>query len=390
MEAYEANLGFSFPRAKAPRSISPVETKVAATKYPRGTVKSTSKDAATTASQRASAENRANPTGERAPRISLSRGRGGVTVKIHARGRTSPLDIKTAFLSTRPWSFSMTFSSVTMGALMAAVLGKFDPALYLLTLAGMTAFHAATNVLNDFFDVKHGVDMQGAPTTKYRLHPAAFGQTPLSTILGFSVVLYGLTLAAGIYLAFVSSLAILVITGLGIAGSVFYTADPVVLKARALGEATVFVMWGLLIPLGAFVVQTGTPSLSPVMASLPVGLLVALVLLANNIRDEAYDGSTGSRTLAVVLGGRRASELYSILLGLVYVLVLAGIVGQLLPVWSLLVLLTVPEARGLTKMFDGAVPDNADPRTAALALKFAILYIVSLVLSIFFPLAAPV
>jgi len=300
------------------------------------------------------------------------------------------MDAKTAFLSTRPWSFTMTFSSVTMGALMAAVVGSFNPLFYLLTLGGMIAFHAATNVLNDFFDVRHGVDRIGAPTTKYRVHPAAFGQAPLSAILGLSLGLYAATFATGFYLAYVSSLSILLVLGIGIIGSVLYTADPVVLKARALGEVTVFAMWGLLIPLGSFMVETGIFSWSPVAAALPIGLLVALVLLANNIRDIGYDGSVGNRTLAVVLGAARAEKVYAGLLWGAYALVLVGIIGQLLPVWSFLVFLTAPAARGLVKMFAGAVPDNADPRTAALAFQFALLYMGSMVLSIIVPLKLPV
>ncbi|MDE1858292.1 MAG: prenyltransferase [Thaumarchaeota archaeon] len=300
------------------------------------------------------------------------------------------MDFKTAFISTRPWSFTMTFSSVTMGTLLAAIAGRFDLALYLLTLGGMVAFHAATNVLNDFFDVKHGVDKGGAPTTKYRLHPAAFGQAPLSTILGISVVLYALTLAAGLYLALVSSVSVVLVIAAGIAGSVLYTADPVVLKAHALGEATVFLMWGLLIPAGAFMVQTGYFSWAPLAAALPIGLFVALVLLANNIRDIGYDGSVNTRTLAVALGAKNSERLYSVLLAASYTLVLAGIFVRLLPVWSAVVFVTAPVARKLAGMFQGEIPDNADPRTAGLAFQFALLYMASLLLSIFLPLYLPV
>ncbi|MDG6985707.1 MAG: prenyltransferase [Nitrososphaerota archaeon] len=299
------------------------------------------------------------------------------------------MDARTAFISTRPWSFTMTFSSVTMGTLMAAIAGRFDPLIYLLTLSGMIAFHAATNVLNDFFDVRHGVDREGAPTTKYRLHPAAFGETRLSTVLAISLVLYALTLAAGFYLASISGVAIILVIGAGILGSVLYTADPVVLKAHALGEATVFVMWGLLIPVGAFMVQTGYFSWSPLVAAVPIGLFVALVLLANNIRDIGYDGSVRTRTLAVVLGAARSERLYSVLLGLAYALVLGGIVGRVLPVWSAAVLLTLPVARRLAGMFKGQIPDNADPRTAALALQFSLLYMASLLLALFVPLSLP-
>jgi len=300
------------------------------------------------------------------------------------------MDAKTAFLSTRPWSFTMTFSSVTMGTLMAAIAGSFNPLLYVLVLGGMIAFHAATNVLNDFFDVRHGVDKEGAPTTKYRLHPAALGQTPLTTVLGFSLGLYVVTLLAGFYLAYVSNLSILLVVGAGILGSVLYTADPVVLKARALGEVTVFIMWGLLIPLGSYMVQRGEYSWSPMAAALPIGVLVALVLLANNIRDIAYDGSVGNRTLAVALGAGPAESVYAVLLWGSYGLVLLGMIARLLPVWSLVVFLTLPGARGLVSMFKGAVPDNADPRTAALAFQFALLYMGSLLLAIFVPFYLPV
>jgi 1,4-dihydroxy-2-naphthoate octaprenyltransferase len=300
------------------------------------------------------------------------------------------MDAKTAFLSTRPWSFTMTFSSVTMGTLVAAVAGRFSPVYYALVLGGMIAFHAATNVLNDFYDVKHGVDREGAPTTKYRLHPAAFGQVPLSTTLAFSIALYAVTLAAGIYLAFAASTSILLVLTAGILGSVFYTADPIDLKARSLGEPTVFIMWGLLIPLGAYMVQTGSFAWVPLLASIPVGIFVALVLLANNIRDVGYDGTVKEKTLAVALGTRGAERVYVTLLAGAYALVAAGMLAEQLPIWSILVFLTVPGAVKLSRMFSGQVPDDADPRTAALAFQFSLLYMASLALYIFIPLKLPI
>ncbi|MDV3244019.1 MAG: prenyltransferase [Nitrososphaerales archaeon] len=299
------------------------------------------------------------------------------------------MDAKTAFISTRPWSFTMTFSSVTLGTLLAALKGSFDPLLYAIVLAGMLAFHAATNVLNDFFDVRHGVDKEGAPTTKYRLHPAAIGQTPLSSILQISIALYGFTILAGSYLAYLKGPSILILLGLGIVGSVLYTADPVVLKARALGEVTVFVMWGLLIPLGAYAVQTGALALSPAITAIPLGALVALVLLANNIRDIEYDGSVQNRTIAVRLGERNAAKVYGGLLAAAYLFVPVGILAGLLPIWSLLVFLTTPDAWRLWKMLQGPVPDNADPRTAGLTLRFALLYMLSFVLLMLVPIHLP-
>jgi len=297
------------------------------------------------------------------------------------------MDAKTLFLATRPWSFTMTFSSVTLGVLVAALAGFFNPVLYLLTFGGMLAFHAATNLINDYFDVRHKVDMMGAPTTKYRPHPVAAGEESLGTIGRWAAFFYALALLSAAYLAILRSPVVLAIVAVGIVGSLLYTADPVVLKAKGLGEITVFLMWGPLIPLGAFLVQTGTLSVLPVALAIPIGLLVALVLMANNIRDIEYDGSVGMKTVPVLLGRRRGILLYDSLLTITYLLVPLFVILRFLPIWSLLVFLTLPESLGLWRMFGDQIPDNADPRTASLALKFALLYMAGLILQLFVPIA---
>jgi 1,4-dihydroxy-2-naphthoate octaprenyltransferase len=118
--------------------------------------------------------------------------------------------------------------------------------------------------------------------------------------------------------------------------------------------------------------------------------LVALVLLANNIRDIDYDGSVQNRTVAVRLGMRGAERLYAALLAVTYLYVLAGVLVRFLPVWSVLVFLTVPSAMRLRRMFQGPVPDNADPMTAGLALRFALLYMASFILLIVLPFSLPI
>jgi 1,4-dihydroxy-2-naphthoate octaprenyltransferase len=115
---------------------------------------------------------------------------------------------------------------------------------------------------------------------------------------------------------------------------------------------------------------------------------VALVLLANNVRDIEYDGSVGMKTIPVLLGLRGGVTLYQSLLLVAYLFVPVFIVAGVLSPWSLLVFLTMPEALGLWRMFNGAIPDNADPRTASLALKYAIAYMVSFILQILIPIHA--
>jgi len=296
------------------------------------------------------------------------------------------VDAKTLFLASRPWSFTMTFSSVTLGVFMAALEGSFSLSYYLITLLGMISFHAATNLINDFYDVKHGVDKAGAPTTRYRPHPSALGLESPYTIRRWAVVFYFLTLLAALYLSFQRSLLVLPLVALGMVGSFLYTADPVVLKARGLGEVTVFIMWGPLIPLGSYLVQTSSLSFLPVVAATPIGILVGLVLLANNIRDIEYDGSVGMKTLAVLLGRKRSITLYGGLLLVTYLSIPVLIEAGVLPIWSMLVFLTLKGSVGLWRMFKNTVPDDADPRTAAVAFQFAFLYMASFLLQILFPM----
>jgi 1,4-dihydroxy-2-naphthoate polyprenyltransferase len=296
------------------------------------------------------------------------------------------MNAKTLFLATRPWSFTMTFSSVTIGTLVAWWITKsFNPLIYLVAFGGMISFHAATNLINDFYDVKHGVDKIGAPTTKYRPHPVASGADKPATIRLWAGIFYTCTILAAVYLTLLRGPWVLILAGLGITGSFLYTADPVVLKARGLGELTVFLMWGPLIPLGAYLVQTGVLSGTPIIMAIPIGLLVALVILANNIRDIDYDGSVGMKTVPVMIGKTNGSRLYKALLLMAYLFIPVSITAGILPLWSLVVLITAPGAVALSRMFHGAIPDNADPRTAALALKFSVLYMVSFVLQILAP-----
>ncbi len=280
----------------------------------------------------------------------------------------------------------MTFSSVTLGALIAALVGRFDPLLYALTLVGMIAFHAAANLINDFYDVRHGVDKPGAPTTKYRPHPSAFGQESPYLIRRWAVVFFVAAVTIGAYIAVLRSPWILLLIFAGVTASVFYTADPIVLKAKGLGEVIVFAMWGLLIPLGSYEAETGSSSSLPVLAAIPLGIFVALVLLANNIRDIEYDSSMGALTVAARLGKNLGVKLYSGLLLVAYIFVPTLIALGVLPLWSLLTLATVPQAVGLWRMFRGEIPDAADPRTAGVALVFSVLYMASFILQIVVPL----
>ncbi|MDX1708914.1 MAG: prenyltransferase, partial [Desulfobacterales bacterium] len=167
---------------------------------------------------------------------------------------------------------------------------------------------------------------------------------------------------------------------IGVFASITYTAPPFKYKYIALGELSVFLMWGPLMVLGAYFIQRQAFSANALLISIPFGILVALVLLANNIRDISHDRSKGIRTLPIIIGERNGLRLYSTLIVLAY----AGIIGMSiagpLHLWTLIVVLSLPLALKLIRQMMHAIPADADAQTAKLDTAFGILLVVSLVL----------
>jgi len=284
------------------------------------------------------------------------------------------------FLACRPWSFTMTAISVSVGSALAFLDGNFTWSLYLLTLAAMVVMHAATNLINDYYDVLSGVDHPDVSTALYRPHPVLEGLLEPSQVRNVAWVLYGITAVVGIYLAASRGIMILFIGLIGFVASFTYTAPPLKYKYRAMGEFGVFLMWGPLMVEGAYFVQHQMLSARAFWVSLPFGILVALVLLANNIRDIKHDSAKGIRTLPIAIGSRNGLRLYLSMIAIAYLSVITMVWWGSLKLWSLMVLLSLPLALKLLKQMATRIPLDADAQTAKIDTIFGVLLVISLIL----------
>jgi 1,4-dihydroxy-2-naphthoate octaprenyltransferase len=141
--------------------------------------------------------------------------------------------------------------------------------------------------------------------------------------------------------------------------SLGYTAPPLKLVYRGVGEVAVALGFGPLMLVGAYVVQTrGELAAEPFVASIPIGLLVALILYVNEIPDRRADGHAGKRTLPVRLSPQAVIRGYDIAVAAAYVAVVIGVLAGALPVPTLAILLTVPLAR---RVHEGLRPHYDNP-----------------------------
>lgn len=294
--------------------------------------------------------------------------------------------VKNYFIATRPWSFTMSLISVSVGTLLAAEKVPIEGGWFSLVCVGIVCFHATANIYNDYFDTRYQIDQPDSPTAQYRPQPLLTGMFTPRQLLTEALVLNLITIAIGLILAFQRSFLVFWIGVSGLLASVFYTAGPLKLKYKAWGEFLVFLMWGPLMFEGAYAVQAQALSLKAFFVSLPFGILVALVLLANNMRDIAYDSRQGIKTVGILLGSHRSFILYASLILVAYLSVLGMVLLGILSPWGLLVFLSLPKALHLLRIFMKRIPEAADAITAQLDTLFGLLLIASLIMSRTVPL----
>lgn len=288
--------------------------------------------------------------------------------------------IKKYVIATRPWSFTMSLISVTVGTLLAAEEGPIGWTWFAVTALGITLFHAAANVINDYYDTLYKIDQPDSPTAKYRPQPILSGMLTPRQLLWEAVILFALTFTIGLTTAFIRSYHVLWIGIIGLLTSIYYTAGPVKFKYRALGEFAVFMMWGPLMVEGAYAVQRQALSVKALYISIPFGILVALVLFANNMRDIDYDSRQNVKTLSIVLGSHRSYILFAVLIMTAYASVLGMIALGIMSLWGFLIFLSLPKALSLLKTFKEKIPDMADALTAQFDTVFGILLITAILL----------
>lgn len=258
------------------------------------------------------------------------------------------MNLKIWLKAVRVPFFTATIIPITFGYLAAwHGGGVFVWRDFLLVLLGGIFIHAGTNLANDYFDYRAKCDEANPTPTPFSGGSRVIqdGLIRPGKILFASLLFFILGSAIGLYFNYVCGGNVILILGaIGVFLGFFHSAKPLHIGYGTLGELATGLGFGPLMVMGAYYV--GARALTPevFLASIPIGILIALVLFINEFPDYVGDKAVGKRTLVVVLGKKRAVVLYQMLLLIQYVVIIELAIFKVLPYACLLAFLTIPIA----------------------------------------------
>ena len=228
---------------------------------------------------------------------------------VSRSARSAALGLRMA----RPGFLVITAVACLIGMASAAACGcGFSPSRAAATLVLALLAHAAANMLNDHADAVSGADAANATglfpfTGGSRL--VQQGLVDAQDMRHLAIALLMVVVPGGLWLALHSGGGLVLLGLIGVLLGWAYSAPPLALMSRGVGELAVAVAWGLVV-VGADYVQRGQFFFMPSVAAVSYALLIANILIANGFPDAPSDAQVGKRTLAVRLGPRAGAWVY--------------------------------------------------------------------------------
>jgi 1,4-dihydroxy-2-naphthoate octaprenyltransferase len=285
-----------------------------------------------------------------------------------------PGSLRIWFQAIRFFSFTASVIPILVASALAWYDRSFNAGLAIAMLLASVACHAGANLANDYYDHLRGID------TPESLGPSKVIQQGLLTprqVRRGMLLAFAIATGVGLAIVAVSGWPVFWLAMGCLAAAVLYTGGPKPLGYMALGELTVFLTMGPAMVVGGVYVLTGNVTTAAIIASVPIGCLVAVILHANNIRDIELDRAARKVTLATLLGRKAADVEYILLVSGAY-LGAGALVATDAGLWPVLsVVATLPRAVGLVQSLRAALDPPSLNRvlrqTAGLHLRFGAL-----------------
>lgn len=228
----------------------------------------------------------------------------------------------------------------------SVVIGQRLPVnlpLLVLVLLGALLAHVSVNMLNEYCDLRSGLDL-ATTRTPFSGGSGALPEHPEAApvVLRIGVVCLLMTGAIGLLIIARTGWAIAPLGLLGLVIIVLYTPwlnrQPLLcLGAPGLG-------FGVLMVVGTYVALTGGHAPQVWLAAILPFFLANNLLLINQFPDIKADAAAGRRHLPIVYGTQVAVRIYALAAALAYGSVVAAVALRMFPPLSLLACTTLPLA----------------------------------------------
>ena len=251
-------------------------------------------------------------------------------------------------LACRPKFLVASAAPILVGSCLGyATAGSFNAGLFILALLAMMAVQAGANMANDYFDHTSGNDWVNENPTPFSGGSRYIQEGVLSPkviLLAALIAMAGGSAVGVVIVLLTQSLFILILGLVGLLGGFFYTAPPVKLGYRCVGEFVIALLFGLLPVYGSYYLQTQVVDITPLLPAAIVGILIFLVILVNEFPDVAADAMVNKRTLVVRFGAPASVWVYRIVLIASFIIAAAMLIYRSMFFAGLFYLITLPIA----------------------------------------------
>jgi 1,4-dihydroxy-2-naphthoate polyprenyltransferase len=249
----------------------------------------------------------------------------------------------------RPAYLPLSLAPVVVGSVLAWTqtipqkppFGHFHILHFLALLVAVVLIQFGAQLVNDYYDYLRGIDTSNALGPGGLIQQAAISPSGV-LIAGLFMLAIGALL--GLVVALNGGWLVIFFGLVGLLCAFFYSATSHSLASFTLGELVSFCVFGPLLTLSAYAVQIGSIDRTAMLYSLPLGLLAAAAIHANNLRDMESDAQAGKRTLATLLSLRISRVLYLLLLLVAYGIIIVLATPHGAPHLLLITLWTLPIA----------------------------------------------
>jgi 1,4-dihydroxy-2-naphthoate octaprenyltransferase len=221
----------------------------------------------------------------------------------------SSLGWKKWIIGARPRTLPAAVVPVLVGV--ACASGAPSPIWWRGVVAGLVslALQIGVNYANDYSDGVKGTDaVRVGP-----LRLVGSGAATASHVKRAAFIMFGIAACAGLVLALMTSLWLVLVGALAIIAAWTYTGGPRPYGYAGWGEVFVFIFFGVVATTGSQFVVAEEFTWAGLVASIAVGCIACSLLVINNLRDIPGDTIAGKNTLAVKLGDANTRRFFALL-----------------------------------------------------------------------------